>query len=149
MTLKAALITILAAMIPAFAGAQAWLTTPCVESDEPLYPVPTTAPKPVCLPAPQGAGSLPVVETNGVGVAVAWWCKGSSLAKPPLLYLYAVRWDYVSTGLVTDLLLGALSSSKTSAIQTTLKKHQNSDIRDMCDVWGPAVERIRTSRPAS
>lgn len=136
----------LALLLSGMAHAQTWLTSPCEVVDDPLYPVPTTAAKPVCLPAPAGAGTAPVLETNGVGMAGAWWCKGS---KAPVLYLYAVRWEALTTAMLTDAALVALSSSKTSAIQAHALKYQTSDIRDMCDVWGPAVDRIRASRPAS
>ncbi len=131
-----------AAALPAIA--QSWLTGPCADVAQPR-PVPTTAAKPICLPAPQGAGTAPVLESNEFGAAAAWWCKRTG--KEPLLYLYAVRWDAVTTSLVTDLVLGALSSGKTAAIQSTTAKHQTMHIRDMCDVWGPAASRIVAAKP--
>lgn len=127
-------------------GQTALLTTPCTESAAPLYAVPTTAAKPVCLPAPAGAGTALVVESNDAGIAGAWWCKGAT-GKPPTLYLYAVRWESLTTAMLTDAALVALSSAKTAAIQAHQLKYQTSDIRDMCDVWGPARERINAARP--
>lgn len=125
--------------------AQTWLTSPCSVAG-PLYPVPTTAAKPQCLPAPKGAGTAPIVESNIAGAAAAWWCKQPG-GKPPVLYLYAVRWEAITPALVTDLVLGALAGARTGAIQTATLKHQTTDIRDMCDVWGPAVPRIAAAKP--
>lgn len=127
------------------ATAQTWLTTPCIDSARPLYAVPTTAPKPICLPAPAGAGTALIVEVNDFGTSAGWWCKRSG--KDPALYLYAVRWEAVTPALVMDLALGALSSSKTTAIQSVQAKHQTDDIRDMCDVWGPMAPRLLAVRP--
>lgn len=145
---KQALISALLLLCSGLAGAQTWLTAPCIVSAEPLYPVPTTAAKPMCLPAPAGAGTALVIESNDAGVAGAWWCKGAS-GKPPTLYLYAARWDSMSTTMLADAAVVALSSAKTSAIQAHLAKYQTADIRDMCDVWGPAAERIRALKPTS
>lgn len=138
----ATLILVAAAALPA--SAQTWLTTPCT-GIAPPRPVPTTSVKPICLPAPQGAGTVPVLESNEFGAAAAWWCKRAG--KEPLLYLYAVRWDAVTTALVTDLVFGALSTGKTAAIQTVTARHQTSHILDMCDVWGPAASRIAAAKP--
>jgi hypothetical protein len=65
------------------------------------------------------------------------------------LYLYAVRWDAVTSGLVTDLVLGALASAQTTAIQAAHAKHQTRNVRDMCEVWGPARERILAAKPTN
>lgn len=138
----ATLILLAVTALPAIA--QAWLAMPCADASAPRA-VPTTAAKPICLPAPQGAGTAPVLESNEFGAAAAWWCKRPG--KEPLLYLYAVRWDAVTTALVTDLVLGALSSGKTAAIQNTTAKHQTMHVLDMCDVWGPAASRIAAAKP--
>lgn len=139
------LIYILGLLLAQSAFAQTWLASPCVVGP-PLYATPNTAAKPACLPAPAGAGTAPILETNDYGMAGAWWCKSSS-GKPPTLYLYAVRWESLTTAMLTDATLVALSSAKTTTIQAHLLKYQTADIRDMCDVWGPARERILAAKP--
>lgn len=118
----------------------------CLDLGAPFYPAPTTAAKPVCLPSPAGAGTAPIVEINESGMAGAWWCKGSS-GKAPTLYLYAVRWDALTVEMLADATLVALSTAKTTAIQGHLAKYQTRDIVDMCEVWGPARERILAAKP--
>jgi hypothetical protein len=145
--MKKFIVAILLIMVAPLCSAQAWLDpSKCVVSSTPLYPVPTTATKPAVLPSPKGAGTVPIVEVNDAGVAVAWW-KNPTKTTPPVLYLYAVRWDAITPGLATDLLGIALASSPTAAIQSTTLKHQTEHILDMCDVWGPAAARITAAKP--
>ena len=127
--------------------AQTWLKAECVYSAEPLFAVPTTAAKPICLPAPAGAGTAPIIESNEFGVAGAWWCKASSASAAPKLYLYAARWEALTTAMLADAAIVALSSAKTTAVQAHLLKYQTENIRDMCEVWGPARDRILAAKP--
>jgi hypothetical protein len=145
--MKAIIIALCAILASGAAASQTWLTAQCAALADPIYPVPTTAAKPACLPAPAGTGTAPIVESNDSGIAGAWWCKASSASKPPRLYLYAVRWDAMTTAMLADAAIVALSGSKTAAMQAHLLKYQTSDIRDMCDVWGPARDRILAAKP--
>lgn len=96
---------------------------------------------------PTGAGTAMIVESNDAGAAAAWWCKATSKAKGPTLYLYAVRWESLTTAMLADAALVGLSGAKAAGIQAHLLKYQTSNIRDMCDVWGPARERILAAKP--
>lgn len=145
--MKAIVTALFALFLPVLAAAQTWLVSDCVVSAEPLFAVPTTAAKPVCLPAPTGAGTAMIVESNDAGAAAAWWCKATSKAKGPTLYLYAVRWESLTTAMLADAALVGLSGAKAAGIQAHLLKYQTSSIRDMCDVWGPARERILAAKP--
>jgi len=98
------------------------------------------APLPACMPT---AGSV-VIESNAIGTAIAWWCKGEA---EPKLYLYAARWEFLTTPKITEL-LGLFSANTTpQSVQTLQTKYQTENILDICDVWGPAWPKIVAAKP--
>lgn len=141
-----AMLALLTACVAAAAADGDWLTMECVNRTGGPLPAPTEAPKPACLPAPAGAGTNIIVESNPYGMAAGWWCKGTSKT-PPRFYLYAMRWSALSPALMFDAALVAMSTSKAAAIQAHQRKWQTSDIRDLCDVWGPMAPRLLAVRP--
>jgi hypothetical protein len=119
---------------------------PCI-TDRPDLALPTPV-KPIGVPAqmPGGSCDIATIEVNTVGGAVAYWCRRPA-PLPPLLYLYAVRWDAVTTPMMIDWMKLGLPGDDPERIVAMQGKFQTANVMDMCDVWGPARERINAAMP--
>lgn len=119
----------------------------CKASDQPEAPraLPTPA-KPIGLPEQFGGSCTTVLEVNRIGGAAAFWCKQRAV-KPPLLYLYAVEWNAVTPALLADFSHLGTPGDNRQRIADMQAKYQTRHVLDMCDVWGPARERINAARP--
>ena len=131
--------------------AQAQLTAPlpvCVEVDvlKPPRAVPLPV-KPIGLPVQLKGSCTTVLEANTEGAAAAFWCKQTA-PKPSILYLYAVEWSAITPAMVTDYATLGLPGDNRARIQSMQVKYQTKNVLDMCNVWGPARDRINAARPA-
>jgi hypothetical protein len=95
---------------------------------------------------PGGSCDIATIEVNTIGGAVAYWCRRPA-PLPPLLYLYAVRWDAVTTPMMIDWMKLGLPGDDPERIVAMQTKFQTANVMDMCDVWGPARERINAAMP--
>ena len=115
---------------------------PCLESQT-VRPFGAAA-APLGLPAQLGGTCALVVEVNAVGAAAAFLCPA-----PPngtrAGYLYAVRRSAITSDMLLDYAALALPGDTKARMQSMQAKYQTSHILDMCDVWGPARERINAA----
>lgn len=140
-----AAVAALAAALPA----RAQIALPLLPCQDIVAPRPlTTAVRPAGLP-PQLGGSCtaPIIESNATGAAVAWWCPRAA-PQPPLLHLYAVRWDYINATLLLDYATLGLPGDNAERVRAMTARYQNQSVWDMCDVWEPMRERINAAMPA-
>lgn len=141
---------VLLAIAAAWSAPRAQMTSPlpeCVTATQPPAPraLPTPA-KPIGLPEQFGGSCTTVLEVNRIGGAAAFWCKQRAV-KPPLLYLYAVEWNAVTPALLADFSHLGTPGDNRQRIADMQAKYQTRHVLDMCDVWGPARERINAARP--
>ena len=129
------------ALLFLFAVASAEAQCPGGRSAMPIAPRSVgVAPLPACMPT---AGSV-VIESNAAGTAIAWWCKGEA---EPKLYLYAARWEFLTTPKITELLSFFSDGATPASVQALQTKYQTENILDICDVWGPAWPKIVAAKP--
>lgn len=81
-----------------------------------------------------------LIEANAIGGAAAMVCPQTG--KPPLVYLYAVRWSVVTPEMVADFTALGLPGDSKERIRAMQAKYQTMNAWDMCDVWGPMRERV-------
>lgn len=134
-------------LAPALAPAQVpWPQLPCIISP-PQHALPNPVPRPVGTPQQLQGSCTAVYEANAIGGAVAFWCRQRA-PKPPVLYLYAVRWSAVTPEMLADIAkLGLPGADNRDRIRDMQARHQTQHVLDMCDVWGPMRERIDAARP--
>ncbi len=143
MRLAAAVALLLCA--PAFAQVP-WPQPPCEPLVE-LRPVAEQAPRPIGTPVQLKGSCATVLEANDVGGAVAFWCRQTA-PKPPLLYLYAVRWSAITPDMLLDAaMLGLPGGDNRDRIQAMQQRHQTEHVLDMCDVWDGMRARIDAAKP--
>lgn len=97
----------------------------------------------MCAFSPKGDGTAPVVEVNGAGVAIGWWCRGPS----PRAHLYAIRWSAVTMGWLYTLATAAMTQDLTARINM-ISVAAVDPIDKLYDVWGPSEARLLAARPA-
>jgi len=87
------------------------------------------------------------MTADGRGGAVGYWCAQSE-PEGARLYLFAAEWDKITMPMVLDFSAMILMSDKTTRITDMHKKYQSLNIRDMCDIWNPLVDRLNAIYPA-
>jgi hypothetical protein len=100
-----------------------------------------------CLPAEvNGSGTHAVLEFNGAGAAVAWWCPDRFR---PRLTLYAVRWEALTPSLHAELTALWRAADKSAAIERMRAAHADTPLGSpaLVEVWSPARARILGARP--
>jgi hypothetical protein len=118
---------------------------PCI-TDRPDLPLPMVT-KPLGTPLQmQGQCGPAIVEANAIGAAAAWWCPRPA-PLPPVLVPYAVRWSDLTPAMLADYALLGLPGDNAARMAAMQAKYQTSHFLDMCDVWGPARERINAAMP--
>ena len=120
--------------------AQSTLPIPPCEDRAPL-PLPTAV-APAGVPKQIGGTCEVLVEHNLVGVAAALLCVQAGT--PVSLSLYAVRHTSVTPAMVVDFLTLGLPGDNRERIRAIQAKYQDTNVWDMCDVWGPMRERINS-----
>lgn len=117
----------------------------------PVPVAPSGIPEPFRLSVSPPDPAIPVcstvIEVNEIGGAAAVWCVAPS--KAPELSLYAVRWAAVTPGMVSDFAQLGLPGNSRERIRAMQAKYQTANVLDMCDVWGPARDRINAAMPAA
>ena len=115
----------------------------------PVPVAPSGIPEPLRLSLAPADSTIPVcktvIEVNAVGGAAAFWC--GAAGKAPELSLYAVRWSVVTPDMVTDFMQLGLPGNSRERIRAMQAKYQTTNVWDMCDVWGPARDRINAAMP--
>lgn len=122
------------------------------------FPIPACVPRAplTTLPVPVAPNGLPdrmggicpgLIEVNAAGAAAAFACPlaGGS----PILYLYAVRWASITPAMLTDFAQLGLPGDNAERIKLLQAHYQDTNVWDMCDVWGPARERINALMPTT
>lgn len=143
----AALLALLALLSTAAQAQLAVPLQPCA-ADRPDLPVPAAV-RPAGLPQQLGGQcTLGVFEANANGAAVAYWCAHPA-PTPATLYLYAVRWSAITPAMLADYAQLGLPGDNAERIRAMQARYQTANIADMCDVWGPAIDRINASMPAT
>ena len=102
---------------------------------------PAGVPDALKLQDPSVLSCKTIVEVNTVGGAAAMWC-GTKL------YLYAVRWTSVNQQMMADFMDLAMPGDTPEKMRAMQAKYQDTNVWDMCDVWGPARDRINAAMPA-
>lgn len=140
-------LSVAALLAPMLALAQIpWPQPPCVLSP-PRHALPDPVPRPIGTPQQLQGSCTAVYEANTFGGAVAYWCKQRA-PKPPLLYMYAVRWSAVTAEMLTDFAkLGLPGGDNRDRIRDMQAKYQTMHVLDLCEVWGPMRLRIDAARP--
>ena len=139
--------TALLALLSTAAQAQLALPLQPCSADRPDLPVPAAV-RPAGLPQQFGGQcTLGVIEANATGAAAAYWCARPAPA-PAALYLYAVRWSAITPSMLADYAMLGLPGDNAERIRAMQAKYQTANVADMCDVWGPAIDRINASMPA-
>ena len=107
--------------------------------------IPTQAEMPKQL---KGNGTVAITEVNVHGVAAGWWLRDGDTVR---LRLYAVTWWYLFSHPELIVRLTALviapggDAAQAAAIGAAYEPTLN--LRDMCDVWNPMVDRLNAVFP--
>lgn len=88
-----------------------------------------------------------IMTADGVGGAVGWWCAQPEPERARL-YLFAVEWDKITMPMVLDFGQLLLMSDKAARITQMHRTYQSLNIRDMCNIWNPLVDRLNAVYPA-
>jgi hypothetical protein len=100
-----------------------------------------------CLPSEvNGSGTHAVLEFNGAGAAVAWWCPDRFR---PRLTLYAVRWEALTPALHAELTGLWRAVDKSAEIERMRAEYADTPLLSsgLYEVWSPARERIQAAKP--
>lgn len=88
-----------------------------------------------------------ILTADGKGGAVGYWCAQVDPEKARLR-LFAVQWSMVTLPMILDFSSLLILPNKEQRIADMHRKYQSLNIRDMCDIWNPLVDRLNAIYPA-